>query len=296
MYRPAQVERLAMVIAAASHSMRARHCASIRISSAAPTSRAIVPTPGGCRMRSRPATRVWTTTGSSANGSNRRSIGSCAAAVSRRPGRTLPISSFISTPVWISGSTPTRSTRSMAAAKSRNAGRGSTTPEHCCWISSTPARTRSPGVGGPREVSTASSTTSSGWKRPSTKPSRGSSSGFHGASSLNLPFQIAALTVVSCTSVHAASARRSPMTDPSDLLLLGGSVVAGLVIAWLIRRLRAAEDAQHQGRRHGDMPARNGSMPFSTRRPTASSSSTPRGIIEAFNRGAERLFGYPDPK
>ena len=36
------------------------------------------------------------------------------------------------------------------------------------------------------------------------------------------------------------------MTDPSDLLLLGVSVVAGLVIVWLIRRLRAAEDAQRR--------------------------------------------------
>ena len=36
------------------------------------------------------------------------------------------------------------------------------------------------------------------------------------------------------------------MIDTSDLLLLGVSLVAGLVIAWLIRRLRAAEDAQHQ--------------------------------------------------
>ena len=36
------------------------------------------------------------------------------------------------------------------------------------------------------------------------------------------------------------------MTDPSDLLLLGVSVVAGLVIVWLIRRLRAAEEAQRQ--------------------------------------------------
>ena len=61
----------------------------------------------------------------------------------------------------------------------------------CCWISSTPARTRSPGVGGPREASMASSTTSSGWKRPSTRPSRASSSGFHYASSLNVAFQIA---------------------------------------------------------------------------------------------------------
>ena len=55
----------------------------------------------------------------------------------------------------------------------------------------------------------------------------------------------------------------------------------------------SAEDAHRVGGRPGHRAAPSASTRSSTRRSTASSSSTPRASIEAFNRGAERLFGYP---
>ena len=65
------------------------------------------------------------------------------------------------------------------------------------------------------------------------------------------------------------------------------------MIAWLNHRLHQAEDAQRAQQRPPPH-APSGSTRSSTRRSTASSSSTHRGEIEAFNRGAEDLFGYPE--
>ena len=76
-------------------------------------------------------------------------------------------------------------------------------------------------------------------------------------------------------------------------LSLAVFVGTGVLIAWLNHRSPA--NAGSTRAIVVDRPPRapNGSTRSSTRPSTASSSSTRRGRIEAFNRGAERLFGYP---
>ena len=83
------------------------------------------------------------------------------------------------------------------------------------------------------------------------------------------------------------------MTDPSDLLLLGVSVVAGLVIVWLIHRLRVAEEAQRQVAATANARAERLDAILNTTIDGIIVISA-KGIIEAFNRGAEQLFGYPE--
>ena len=89
------------------------------------------------------------------------------------------------------------------------------------------------------------------------------------------------------------------MPGPSDLLLLGVIVVAGLVIVWLIRRLRAAEGVQRRV-----AATANARAEASEARWRAIIDSAVDGIvvidahgsIEAFNPAAERLFGYTMPE
>ena len=83
------------------------------------------------------------------------------------------------------------------------------------------------------------------------------------------------------------------MTNPSDLVLLGTFVVAGLVIVWLIHRLRTAEDAQRRVADTANARAERLDAILNTTTDGIMVISA-TGIIEAFNRGAERLFGYPE--
>jgi two-component system sensor kinase FixL len=81
--------------------------------------------------------------------------------------------------------------------------------------------------------------------------------------------------------------------DPTDLLSLGVFVATGLVISWLNHRLHAAEEAQRTAARAATARAE---------RLDAVLNMTVDGIIvidakgciEAFNRGAQELFGYPE--
>jgi PAS domain-containing protein len=83
------------------------------------------------------------------------------------------------------------------------------------------------------------------------------------------------------------------MTNPSYLLLFGVVVIAGLVIVWLIRRLRAAEDARHRVAVTANARAERLDAILNTTADGIIVISS-RGIIEAFNPGAERFFGYPE--
>jgi two-component system sensor kinase FixL len=83
--------------------------------------------------------------------------------------------------------------------------------------------------------------------------------------------------------------------DPTDLLSLGVFVATGLVISWLNHRLHLAEEAQRSAATTATSRAE---------RLDAVLNMTVDGIIvidakgriEAFNRGAQELFGYPEPE
>ena len=85
------------------------------------------------------------------------------------------------------------------------------------------------------------------------------------------------------------------MTSPSHLVLLGILVAAAFVIVWLIRRLRAAEDAQRTVAATANARAERLDAILNTTTDGIIVISA-KGIIEAFNRGAEQLFGYPEPE
>ena len=83
------------------------------------------------------------------------------------------------------------------------------------------------------------------------------------------------------------------VSDPWDQLSLGGFAATGFVIAWLYYRLRAADEAHRTAAASANARAE---------RLDAILNTTTDGIIvidangniEAFNRGAEHLFGYPE--
>jgi two-component system sensor kinase FixL len=83
------------------------------------------------------------------------------------------------------------------------------------------------------------------------------------------------------------------VSGPSDWLTLGVFVITGVVIAWLNQRIRVAEQAQHSAAATATARAE---------RLDAILNMTVDGIIvidangtiEAFNRGAQKLFGYPE--
>ena len=81
--------------------------------------------------------------------------------------------------------------------------------------------------------------------------------------------------------------------DPSDQLSLGVFVATGLVISWLNHRLHRAEEAQRTVAATAHARAERLDAILNT---TADGIIviTAKGTIEAFNPGAERLFGYPE--
>jgi PAS domain S-box-containing protein len=89
------------------------------------------------------------------------------------------------------------------------------------------------------------------------------------------------------------SSDRFAITDPSDRVLLGMCVAAGLVIAWLIHRVYAAEDAQSRVAATANARAERLDAILNTTIDGIIVING-RGVIEAFNRGAEQLFGYPE--
>jgi two-component system sensor kinase FixL len=81
--------------------------------------------------------------------------------------------------------------------------------------------------------------------------------------------------------------------DPADLLSLGVFVATGIVISWLNHRLHLAEDAQRT--------AATTAMARAERLDAILNMTVDgiividaKGRIEAFNRGAQELFGYPE--
>ena len=81
--------------------------------------------------------------------------------------------------------------------------------------------------------------------------------------------------------------------DASDQLSLGVFVATGLVISWLNHRLHQAEAAQRIAAATATARAERLDAILNT---TVDGIIVidAKGSIEAFNRGAERLFGYPE--
>jgi two-component system sensor kinase FixL len=81
--------------------------------------------------------------------------------------------------------------------------------------------------------------------------------------------------------------------DPADQLSLAVFIGTGLVIAWLSQRLRSAEEAQRASAVAATARAERLDAIVNT---TADGIIVidAKGVIEAFNRGAEQLFGYPE--
>jgi two-component system sensor kinase FixL len=82
------------------------------------------------------------------------------------------------------------------------------------------------------------------------------------------------------------------VTDPTDQLSLAVFVATGLAIAWLSGRLhRAEEDQRHAAAAATARAERLDAILNTTVDGIIVIDAT--GVIESFNRGAERLFGYP---
>ena len=83
------------------------------------------------------------------------------------------------------------------------------------------------------------------------------------------------------------------VADPADQLSLAVFTGTGLVIAWLNQRLRSAEEAQRASAVTATARAERLDAILNT---TADGiiAIDAKGVIEAFNRGAEQLFGYPE--
>jgi two-component system, LuxR family, sensor kinase FixL len=79
----------------------------------------------------------------------------------------------------------------------------------------------------------------------------------------------------------------------SDRLALGVCAVAGVVISWLGHRLHAAKEAQRSLVATANARAERLDAILNTTTDGIIVISA-KGIIEAFNRGAEKLFGYPE--
>jgi PAS domain S-box-containing protein len=80
--------------------------------------------------------------------------------------------------------------------------------------------------------------------------------------------------------------------DPSDQLSLAVFAATGLIITWLNHRLHQAEEAQRTAAATATARAERLDAILNTTIDGIIAIDA-RGIIEAFNRGAERLFGYP---
>ena len=80
---------------------------------------------------------------------------------------------------------------------------------------------------------------------------------------------------------------------PSDLVSLGVFVATGLIIAWLYHQLRATESAW---RREAGLASARAERLDAIINTTVDGIIVidARGTVEAFNRGAERMFGYPE--
>src|SRR5688572_3218886 len=81
--------------------------------------------------------------------------------------------------------------------------------------------------------------------------------------------------------------------DVSDQLSLGVFVTTGLVISWINHRLHIAEEGQRAVAATANARAERLDAILNTTTDGIIVINA-KGIIEAFNRGAERLFGYPE--
>jgi PAS domain S-box-containing protein len=81
--------------------------------------------------------------------------------------------------------------------------------------------------------------------------------------------------------------------EPSDRLSVAVFAVTGLIITWLNHRLHLAEDAQRTAAATATARAERLDAILNTTIDGIIVINA-KGIIEAFNRGAERLFGYPE--
>ena len=81
--------------------------------------------------------------------------------------------------------------------------------------------------------------------------------------------------------------------DGADQLSLGVFIATGLVISWLNHRLRLAEEAQRTAAATATVRAERLDAVLNM---TVDGIIVidARGRIEAFNRGAQQLFGYPE--
>jgi len=83
------------------------------------------------------------------------------------------------------------------------------------------------------------------------------------------------------------------VSDPADLISLAVFVATGLFVSWLNERVRLAENAQ---RTMTEMATARAERLDAILNTTADGIIVidARGTIEAFNRGAQALFGYPE--
>ena len=102
----------------------------------------------------------------------------------------------------------------------------------------------------------------------------------------------AAVAVFNGCRLLSRGGRRAPWMDWLARRAHGPSSTAGIPIRFVTRKRIWNRRSTRVLRIFANRTS--GCARSSTRRSTASSSSTRKGTIEAFNRGAERLFGYPE--